>query len=444
MAGVMPRTGQSLDPLNLVVRACAAGLAVSKKALLASTGLILTVSAWVAVSSVGYARDQQPLGDTAFKIHELEQAYADLQSEGRLPTKDAIQQSDRLTTGTRREQDQSRELAEIRQTMQLAVLAEERDHARDQLDGLRSALAGMQDRLGTVVAERASLQERLGGAEQRLAAATEQRDAARQVEVGLRWRIAQLEGEVRDLRGQRELAQVWLKDWVLGSTEALEQLFGETGVDVEALIARADGTEMGQGGPLQVAAPGPASPGDRLAHLALPSLMQDDLQRLTALQRLARTLPLAPPLDHFFLTSGFGKRRDPFTQQLAFHPGLDFGATRGAKVLATAPGRVIHAGPAGPYGNMVEIDHGMGVVTRYGHLKKVTVAAGDDVRFRQEVGVIGNTGRSTAVHLHYEVRIDDVAYDPARFLHAGRFLVGIFANPGGTPIEEVADAPPSD
>jgi len=105
---------------------------------------------------------------------------------------------------------------------------------------------------------------------------------------------------------------------------------------------------------------------------------------------------------------------------------------------------VIHAGPAGPYGNMVEIDHGMGVVTRYGHLKKVTVAAGDDVRFRQEVGVIGNTGRSTAVHLHYEVRIDDVAYDPARFLHAGRFLVGIFANPGGTPIEEVADAPPSD
>src|SRR5512132_1186648 len=158
MAGVMPRTGQSLDPLNLVVRACAAGLAVSKKALLASTGLILTVSAWVAVSSVGYARDQQPLGDTAFKIHELEQAYADLQSEGRLPTKDAIQQSDRLTTGTRREQDQSRELAEIRQTMQLAVLAEERDHARDQLDGLRSALAGMQDRLGTVVAERASLQ----------------------------------------------------------------------------------------------------------------------------------------------------------------------------------------------------------------------------------------------------------------------------------------------
>jgi murein DD-endopeptidase MepM/ murein hydrolase activator NlpD len=444
MAGVIPRTGQEPDPLNLALRACAAGLAVSKRVLLASGGLILTVSAWVAVSSVGHARDQQPLGDTAFRIHELEQAYADFQSDGRVPVKNSIEQIDPLTASERRHQDQSRELAEIRQTMQLAVLAEERDQARDQLDGLRNALAGMQDRLETVVAERGSLQERLGGTEQRLAAATEQRDAARQVEVGLRWRVAQLEGEVKDLRRQRELAQVWLKDWVLGSTEALEQLFGATGVDVEALLARADGAEMGQGGPLQVAAPGPGSPGERLPQLPFPGPMQDDLQRLTALQRLARTLPLGSPLDHYFLTSGFGQRRDPFTQQLAFHPGLDFGAARGAQVLATAPGRVIHAGPAGPYGNMVEIDHGMGVVTRYGHLKKVTVTAGDDVRVRQEVGVIGNSGRSTAVHLHYEVRIDDVAYDPARFLHAGRFLVGIFANPGSTPIEEVADAPPSD
>ena len=79
---------------------------------------------------------------------------------------------------------------------------------------------------------------------------------------------------------------------------------------------------------------------------------------------------------------------------------------------------------------MVEIDHGMGVVTRYAHLKKVSVAAGDEVEFRQAVGIIGSTGRSTALHLHYEVRIDDVAYDPTRFLDAGRLLVGIFAGSG--------------
>jgi murein DD-endopeptidase MepM/ murein hydrolase activator NlpD len=84
---------------------------------------------------------------------------------------------------------------------------------------------------------------------------------------------------------------------------------------------------------------------------------------------------------------------------------------------------------------MVEIDHGMGIVTRYGHLKSVDVALGEEVQFRQEIGVIGNSGRSTALHLHYEIRIDDVAYDPARFLDAGRLLVGIFANTGHEPAD---------
>jgi murein DD-endopeptidase MepM/ murein hydrolase activator NlpD len=74
----------------------------------------------------------------------------------------------------------------------------------------------------------------------------------------------------------------------------------------------------------------------------------------------------------------------------------------------------------------------MGIVTRYGHLKSIDVAVGDEIQFRQELGVVGSTGRSTGLHLHYEVQIDDVAYDPARFLDAGRLLVGVFANPAHT------------
>jgi murein DD-endopeptidase MepM/ murein hydrolase activator NlpD len=75
---------------------------------------------------------------------------------------------------------------------------------------------------------------------------------------------------------------------------------------------------------------------------------------------------------------------------------------------------------------MVEIDHGMGVITRYGHLKSVAVAVGDEVSFRQKIGVIGTTGRSTSRHLHYEVRVDGAPHDPGRFLDAGRYLVAIF------------------
>jgi murein DD-endopeptidase MepM/ murein hydrolase activator NlpD len=451
MAGVSPSAKRRPSPRNAAVRS--GGNILSIKAQLGAAAIIFALSAWATVTSVSYAGSRHLLRDSAARIGHLEQAYADLRSESQLSTTQFLVRIDSLQDSTRHQQDALGELTEIHQTVerqlnsrerQLAMLAEERDRARDQLERLSQFFSGLQDQLRTVAAERSAVQERLSRAEQRLAAASEQRDAERQAEVGLRGRVARLEDEVKDLRSQHETAQVWLKNWVLNSTEALEQLFDDTGVDVEALIARADTTEMGQGGPLEVAGPGLESPGDTLAQLAPPDPMQNDLQRLAALQKLARSLPLAAPLDHFFLTSGFGKRRDPFTHQLAFHAGLDFGAARGSQVLATAPGRVTHAGPAGPYGNMVEIDHGMGIVTRYGHLKKVSVAVGDELRFRQQIGVIGTTGRSTALHLHYEIRIDDVAYDPARFLHAGRFLVGIFAGPGASPVEEVADTPMND
>jgi murein DD-endopeptidase MepM/ murein hydrolase activator NlpD len=75
---------------------------------------------------------------------------------------------------------------------------------------------------------------------------------------------------------------------------------------------------------------------------------------------------------------------------------------------------------------MVEIDHGLGILTRYGHLQSIHVAVGDEVEFRQELGVVGNTGRSTSRHLHYEIQIDGRVFDPAKFLNAGRLLVGVF------------------
>ncbi len=449
MAGVRPSGGPWAVARRVAVRCCTGSPAVAVKAQLATGAIIFGLSTWVTVTSVSYIGSRHLLTDTAQHIKNLEQAYADLKSESQLSTESFIEQIDELEVIGHHQEDAIRELAEIRDTVerqlnsrerQLITLAEERDRARGRVGELHQSLSGLQEQLQDVLTDRSDLRGRLDSAEQRLAAASQQRDAERQVEVGLRWHVARLEDEVKELRSQRENAQVWLKDWVLGSTEALEQLFGETGIDIEALIARADRAEMGQGGPLQVA--GPDSLGERLAQLAAADPMQNNLQRLAALQKLARTLPLSSPLDHFYLTSGHGKRRDPFTRQWAFHAGLDLGAALGSKVLATAPGRVIHAGASGPYGNMIEIDHGMGVITRYGHLKSLSVAEGDEVRFRQAIGVIGSTGRSTSLHLHYEIRIDDVAYDPARFLHAGRFLVGIFANTGDGAGEEVAATPP--
>jgi murein DD-endopeptidase MepM/ murein hydrolase activator NlpD len=117
--------------------------------------------------------------------------------------------------------------------------------------------------------------------------------------------------------------------------------------------------------------------------------------------------------------SGFGFRIDPFTGRGALHMGLDFPADVGTPIKAAAGGMVVNTEVHPAYGHMVEIDHGNGLVTRYAHTSKVLVKQGDLVRRGQVVAQVGNTGRSTGPHLHFEVLVDGVPQNPARFL-AGR------------------------
>ncbi|MBX7171198.1 MAG: M23 family metallopeptidase [Pyrinomonadaceae bacterium] len=117
------------------------------------------------------------------------------------------------------------------------------------------------------------------------------------------------------------------------------------------------------------------------------------------------------------INNEFGFRRNPFGgRSYEFHPGLDIDGERGDIVLATANGTVSKAGWTGGYGNLIEIDHGNGLKTRFGHLSKIEIKEGDTIQRGQEIGLIGSTGRSTGPHLHYEVRLDDKAINPRRFL----------------------------
>ena len=145
-------------------------------------------------------------------------------------------------------------------------------------------------------------------------------------------------------------------------------------------------------------------------------------------ERLNATLavvPLRKPvLGEIDLSSTFGIRIDPFVHTPAMHTGIDFRGDHGEPIHATAAGKVISAGWSGGYGKMVEIDHGNGFATRYGHLSEIDVAVGDKIRLGQVVGKLGSTGRSTGPHLHYETRVDGEAVDPQRFLNAGAKLFG--------------------
>ena len=134
------------------------------------------------------------------------------------------------------------------------------------------------------------------------------------------------------------------------------------------------------------------------------------------MDRLNRTLALVPyrkpVVGDVEFTSGFGVRTDPFLGRPAMHTGLDFRAAQGDPVRATANGKVASAGWAGGYGRMVEIDHGNGLSTRYGHLSEIDVRVGDPVKIGQVIGAVGSTGRSTSPHLHYETRLDGEAVNP--------------------------------
>jgi murein DD-endopeptidase MepM/ murein hydrolase activator NlpD len=180
---------------------------------------------------------------------------------------------------------------------------------------------------------------------------------------------------------------------------------------------------------LEAAAPRPAMGGPYVPVKLSPNagtfdrqLYQINVTR-AQMERLNRTFALVPyrkpVVGEVEFTSGFGIRTDPFLGRPAMHTGLDFRAAMGDPVRATANGKVASAGWAGGYGRMIEIDHGNGLSTRYGHLSEIGVKVGDQIKIGQVIGAVGSTGRSTGPHLHYETRIEGEAVDPQKFLRAG-------------------------
>jgi murein DD-endopeptidase MepM/ murein hydrolase activator NlpD len=224
---------------------------------------------------------------------------------------------------------------------------------------------------------------------------------------------------------QRQIAALnRLKAPAAAKAERLREAFVEAGLPVERMMRQAaarpeaDGvTRVAMGGPY-VPAPDRGGAFDR-AYASVNS-------SISAMDELRQALPFAPlrqPLPGMLdVTSTFGYRTDPFFGRPALHTGIDFRGEYGEPVRATAAGRVVTAGQAGGYGNLVEIDHGSGLATRYGHLSRIAVEAGQWVSAGAVIGAIGSTGRSTGPHLHYEVRVDGAPVDPSRYIKAGKLL----------------------
>lgn len=166
-----------------------------------------------------------------------------------------------------------------------------------------------------------------------------------------------------------------------------------------------------------------------------------------ALDRPARsqvTLPSRRPVNSFRYTSSFGVRSDPFHGGAARHNGVDLAAPQGTQVHATGDGTVSRAMFASGYGNMIQLDHGADVQTRYGHLSRILVRPGQRVRTGDVIGLVGSTGRSTGSHLHYEVRVANLAVNPLPFMARGDEQLALQQTVGPGPRASTAMGGPDD
>lgn len=191
-----------------------------------------------------------------------------------------------------------------------------------------------------------------------------------------------------------------------------ETAVAQLGLDPKGIVRSA---AAGRGGPF---IPYSGQMGKAKALGASFAALEGALFRMEVLERTLVAVPSGKPADVLMLTSSFGYRSDPFTGAGAMHAGIDFRGPIGTPIVAAAPGRVAFVGQKSGYGNVVEVDHGQGILTRYAHLSAFTTNVGAQVAAGQQIAKMGSTGRSTGSHLHFEVRLNGVAVNPRRFLEA--------------------------
>ena len=363
--------------------------------------------------------DKQTLEDALAALQqEMERSLASLQRERDGAVASLQQEMERSLASLQRERDGT--VASLRQELDSTEGA--RQELVDERSRLNQRIAGLEGELSGARAEQATLGNRIAGLDTSLAEAVDRGQALRDQRDFLQRRADGLEQHLVDLRDAEQGVIERLSERTKLSVDVIEKTVAMTGLNVDALIAQIDHAELGQGGPF-VPASEEAAEFQASAELgSTVNQLDEQLDRWSALRMLVATLPLTAPLDQYRISSGYGERRDPVNGRKARHRGVDFAAPSRSPVYATAPGTVVFAGWRGRYGRTIEIDHGHGIRTRYSHLRKILVKAGQEVDHRGKIGLVGSSGRSTGPHVHYEVRFRGQTRNPMKFLKAGKYV----------------------
>ncbi len=233
-----------------------------------------------------------------------------------------------------------------------------------------------------------------------------------------------LKRQIADMRETQLQVMDHSSEFAVVRAYNIADTIARTGLDADRLVSNLTHSNLASGGPLIAAREATAGTEPKAEFTDPLRGLNEQWDRLFALQDVLRRLPIAAPLKHYRISSTYGERKDPMTGKRAYHSGLDLVGPPGSNIQATAPGTVTFAGRRGRYGNMIEIDHGHAISTRYGHLREIFVEVGQRIEPGQEIAIMGNSGRSTGPHLHYEVHSQNRTLDPMKFLQTGAEAVG--------------------
>jgi murein DD-endopeptidase MepM/ murein hydrolase activator NlpD len=295
----------------------------------------------------------------------------------------------------------------------------ERDEARGEADRATLALneqSGGATEMGRARDTVATL-EILTGA---LGATAKDRDATLAEAEAAREEMRLVADEKKALETRNDAIFAKLEEALTISVEPLDNMFREAGMSPEDLLDAVRDGYSGQGGPLTPISFS-SSGGELTAEELRANAILGGLDRMNMYRIAAFKLPFAMPVkDSFRWTSGFGYRRDPKGYGTRMHEGTDMAGSYGTPIYATADGTVTHAGWDNGYGRLVKIEHDFGVETRYAHLSQVRVEVGQRVSRGDQIGDMGNSGRSTGTHLHYEIRLGGGPVNPMTFIKAAK------------------------
>ncbi len=399
-------------------------LVLSKRLQMMAFAAVLASVGWSAFASVSYVFFGQFIENKDNQVANARLAYRSLLSQV-----SAYQRKFSTITGDL-ESNHSMMLelveknASLQQNLktvsgQLKTTEQERESVLAVRQTLREKLATSENEIRSLSSRNFALKDNLETVESDLQTALSERNDSLFNATRMRRQIKELDTRLADLETTEQTAVLRLTERTINLNDSMQRVVEMAGLDVDKLVQEDTAVPKGQGGPFIAATPDGKSASKLKAGL---TDLEQHLQLSEDLQDIMRRLPMAPPLTSYRVTSTFGKRRDPLNNKWAAHYGLDMASPFKSPVYVAAPGVIVFAGWNGKFGKMIEIDHGAGIKTRFGHLNKILVKKGQQVNFRDKIGLLGSTGRSTGAHLHYEVIFKGRSMNPLKFFKAGRYV----------------------